>query len=213
MMSSSTLDKCRAVYLTAEDLRIAASILYNSYYNDPFFIEVLGSDNKMAYEQKLRAAIREELNSLWQQDQALIGLFDDQRMLGVACIMTQEVPLGEERYWNWRLKMMLGTGWQPTQALIDKESQILKHLPSKQCGILQFIAVAPNEQNKGYGRTLVHTALSWCDEQPQVDGIGVFVNQADHYELFVNTGFRAITEIEINNVKGNLLFHTRKGNG
>ena len=212
-MSSSTLEKCRAVYLTAEDLRIAASLLYNSYYNDPFFIEVLGNENKMTYEQKLRAAIREELNSLWQQDQALIGIFDDQRMLGVVCIMTQEVPLGEDRYWNWRLKMMLGTGWQPTQALMDKESQILKHLPSKGCGILQFIAVAPNEQNKGYGRTLVLTALSWCDEQPQVDGIGVFVNQADHYELFVNTGFQPITEIEINNVKGDLLFHKRKSNG
>ena len=209
MMSSSTLEKCRAVYLTAEDLRIAASLLYNSYYDDPFFAEVLGQENKMGYAQKLRAAIREELNSLWQQDQALIGLFDEQRMLGVACIMTQEVPLGEDRYWNWRLKMMLGTGWQPTQALIDKESQILKHLPSKRCGILQFIAVASNEQNKGYGRTLVHAALSWCDEQPQVDGIGVFVNQQDHYDLFVNTGFDPITKISINNVEGELLFHSR----
>ncbi|RYV03246.1 GNAT family N-acetyltransferase [Shewanella sp. OPT22] len=208
-MSTPILEKCRAVYLTAEDLRIAASLLYNSYYDDPFFIEVLGSDNKMVYEQKLRAAIREELNSLWQQEQALIGLFEDQRMLGVACIMTQEVPLGEDRYWNWRLKMMLGTGWQPTQAMMDKESQILKHLPGKHCGILQFIAVAPNEQNKGYGRTLVHTALSWCDEQPKVNGIGVWVNQDEHYELFANTGFEPVTKIAINSVEGELLFHSR----
>lgn len=66
-MDNHTLDEYRAVYLTAEDLRVAASILYNAYHDDPFFVESLFSSDKAAYEQKLRAAIREELNSLWQQ--------------------------------------------------------------------------------------------------------------------------------------------------
>ncbi|BFL83113.1 hypothetical protein LFREDSHE_15630 [Shewanella baltica] len=35
-MDNETLEDCRAVYLTAEDLRIAASILYNAYHDDPF---------------------------------------------------------------------------------------------------------------------------------------------------------------------------------
>ena len=75
-MDNKTLDEYRAVYLTAEDLRLAASIIYNAYHDDPFFINALSTADKFAYEQKLRAAIREELNTLWQQKQALIGLFD-----------------------------------------------------------------------------------------------------------------------------------------
>lgn len=35
-MDNEILEDCRAVYLTAEDLRIAASILYNAYHDDPF---------------------------------------------------------------------------------------------------------------------------------------------------------------------------------
>ncbi|RLV57874.1 N-acetyltransferase [Parashewanella curva] len=206
-MDTQVIEKCRAVYLTAEDLRIAASILYNAYYDDPFFIEALGKDNEVSYQEKLRAAIREELHTLWKQEQALIGFFDGERMLGVACVMTQDVPLGEDRVWDWKLKMVLSAGWGSTQAIMKKDSHILQHLPNRHCGILQFIAVSPNEQNKGFGRTLVNAVLSWCDEQPDVDGIGVFVTKDAHYELFINTGFEQLSSININNVEGDLLFH------
>lgn len=33
---NGSLETYRAVYLTAEDLRVAASILYNAYHDDPF---------------------------------------------------------------------------------------------------------------------------------------------------------------------------------
>ena len=76
LKEESTLsDTYRAVYLTAEDLRVAASILYNAYHDDPFFVDLLHTGDMAMYEQKLRGAIREELNELWQQEQALIGLF------------------------------------------------------------------------------------------------------------------------------------------
>ena len=152
----TTQDNFKAVYLTAEDLRVAASILYNAYHDDPFFIAALHEGDKAQYEQKLRGAIREELHTLWQEEQALIGLFDGQRLLGLACIVTQQVPLGEARYWHWRLKMLMSTGWHSTQALMKKEASILEHLPSTNCGILQFIALTPIEQHKGLGLSLIH---------------------------------------------------------
>lgn len=207
-MDNEILEDCRAVYLTAEDLRIAASILYNAYHDDPFFVDSLFTSDKAAYEQKLRAAIREELNTLWQQKQALIGLFDHERLFGLACVVTQEVPLGEGRYWHWRLKMLLGTGWQSTQALMNKESSIIELLPSKHCGILQFIALAPNEQHKGLGHKLVQAVVSWCDEQPDLDGIGVFVAQENHLQLFTQHDFVSIGELSIGSVHGQLLFYS-----
>lgn len=83
-------------------------------------MDLLHTGDMAIYEQKLRGAIREELNELWQQEQALIGLFDSDRMVGLVCIVTQQVPLGGARYWHWRLKMLLSTGWQSTQSLIKK---------------------------------------------------------------------------------------------
>jgi GNAT superfamily N-acetyltransferase len=206
-MENHALEQCRAVYLTAEDLRVAASILYNAYHDDPFFMDTLFRGDRVQYEQKLRAAIREELHDLWQEEQTLIGLFDGERLLGLACVVTQQIPLGESRYWNWRLKMLLGTGWRSTQALMHKESRILELLPSKECGILQFIAVAPNEQGKGNGRRLVQAVLSWCDEQPELDGIGVFVTQDEHNTLFREEGFIPLAPLTISKLDGELLFY------
>ncbi|QYJ87277.1 GNAT family N-acetyltransferase [Shewanella mesophila] len=203
----TTLDNLKAVYLTAEDLRVAASILYNAYHDDPFFIAALHKGDKAQYEQKLRGAIREELHTLWQEEQALIGLFDDQRLIGLACIVTQQVPLGEARYWHWRLKMLMSTGWHSTQALMKKEASILEHLPSTQCGILQFIALTPIEQHKGLGSRLVQAVMSWCDEQPKLDGIGVYVTQESHVHLFSKLGFAAIEKLTIGSVEGDLLFY------
>lgn len=197
----------KAVYLTAEDLRIAASILYNAYHDDAFFIAALHQGDKAQYEQKLRGAIREELHSLWQEEQALIGLFDDQRLIGLACIVTQQVPLGEARYWHWRLKMLISTGWHSTQALMNKETSILELLPSTHCGILQFIALTPIEQNKGLGARLIQAVVSWCDEQPDLDGIGVFVTEDKHAHLFAKLGFAAIESLTIDDVEGELLFY------
>ncbi|GGN13837.1 N-acetyltransferase GCN5 [Shewanella putrefaciens] len=211
-MDNHTLDEYRAVYLTAEDLRVAASILYNAYHDDPFFVESLFSSDKAAYEQKLRAAIREELNSLWQQKQALIGLFDQERLVGVVCVVTQEVPLGEARYWHWRLKMLLGTGWQSTQSIMKKESSIVELLPSNRCGILQFIALTPSEQHKGLGHQLVQAVVSWCDEQRELDGIGVFAAQESHTHLFAQHDFVSLGELTIGSISGQLLFYAGQQN-
>ncbi|MCC4831048.1 GNAT family N-acetyltransferase [Shewanella sp. 10N.7] len=209
-MEQNVLAEHKAVYLTAEDLRVAASIIYNAYHDDPFFIEALATTNQASYEQKLRAAIREELTELWQQEQPLIGWFDGDRLIGVACVITHQVPLGESRYWHWRLKMLLGTGWNSTQALIKKEHSILESLPSKQYGILQFIALTPNEQSKGNGAKLIEAVLSWCDEQPDLDGIGVFVNNPKHAELFAREGFNHLSELSIGSVDGEILIYPSK---
>jgi len=208
-MENQTLEHYKAVYLTAEDLRVAASIIYNAYHDDPFFLEVFGREDNSVYEQKLRAAVREELNELWQQDQPLIGLFDGERLIGVACVITQQIPIGQSRYWHWRLKMVLGTGWKSTQGLMEKETCLLSHLPSEKCGILQFIAVTPTEQKKGNGAKLVQAVLSWCDEQPNLEGIGVFVNHPKHHKVFSAQGFNSLANVTIGHVKGEILFYAK----
>ncbi len=207
LVTNQKLDNYKAVYLTAEDLRVAASILYTAYHDDPFFVSALYQGDQVQYEQKLRGAIREELATLWQEEQTLIGLFDHDRLVGLACIVTQQLPLGGARYWHWRLKMLLSTGWRSTQTLMQKEASILEHLPSTHCGILQFIALTKSEQLKGLGSRLVQAVTDWCDEQPQLDGIGVYVTQESHAHLFSNRGFAMLEKLTIAGVEGELLFY------
>ncbi len=209
-MNTSTSDQYRAVYLTAEDLRVAASVLYQAYKDDPLFAHILADESQSGYEQKLRAAIREELNELWQQEQALIGLFDGERLVGVACLISQQVPQGEARYWHWRLKMMLGAGWHSTQALIRKEAKLLEHLPSLDCAIVQFVAVAPNEQKQGLGHQLVQAIKSWCAEQPHIEGVGVYVVGHTQEALFKSHGFDFLCALEIEGLQGELLYFDRQ---
>jgi len=206
-MTHQTMDTCKAVYLTAEDLRVAASLLYNAYHDDPFLMDALYHSDTAKYEQRLRGAIREALNELWQQEQTLIGLFSEERLIGVACIVNQDIALGEARYWHWRFKMLLSAGWQSTQAWINKEDLVVKGLPSAQCSIIQFIAVSANEQNKGYGSQLIKATLSWCDEQPMLDGVGVFVCDPQHVGLFSQHGFDKLENIVIGSTVGELMFY------
>ena len=37
-------EKVKAIYLTVDDLKIAASILYNAYVDDPLFVDIFPSD-------------------------------------------------------------------------------------------------------------------------------------------------------------------------
>ena len=128
-------------------------------------------------------------------------------MVGVVCIVTQQATLGGARYWHWRLKMLMSTGWQSTQSFIKKETCLLEHLPSPRCGVLQFIAVSPTEQGKGLGSKLVQAALSWCDEQPELDGIGVFTSEQSYIKLFSQHGFSVLERLSIGKIDGELLFY------
>ena len=74
----------RAAYLTTEDLKLAASLLYQAYHDDPVFLEIFRGD-KEDYEQRLRASIREELGAFWQAKQPMVGLYLGETMVGVAC--------------------------------------------------------------------------------------------------------------------------------
>lgn len=199
----------RAVYLTAEDLRVTASLLFNAYHDDPFFIHSFGHQDLATYEQKLRAVIREELNELWQQEQPIIGVYDKDRLVGVTCMLTHQFSIGESRFWHWRFKMVLGTDWRTTQALIQKESSIYELLPSARFGIIQFIAVAPKVQNQGVGKFLVEAVKSWLDEQQAIDGVGVFVSNKAHESLFTQRGFEISEAMRIADLSGNLVLYRK----
>ncbi|RUO79500.1 GNAT family N-acetyltransferase [Pseudidiomarina taiwanensis] len=192
-------------YLVAEDLKLAASLLFQAYKDDPLLMSLFNAD-KADYEQRLRAAIREDLFAFWEAEQPMIGLFDGDSLLGVACLTRPGKTFGPGRYWSWRLKMLLTAGYVSTKQLIEKETTILEALPHDDYHMLAFIAVNPSYQQRGWGDMLVRAARQVLADDNDSRGIAVFVSQSHHLGLFEQHGYEPVRELTIGNITGQLLF-------
>lgn len=196
-------------YLVAEDLKYAASLLYQAYHDDQLLMSLFQAE-KTDYEKRLRAAIREELHAFWEAEQPMIGLFDGDSLLGVVCLTEPGKSFGPGRYWHWRLKMLLTAGYVSTKQLVEKEeiiqAAIAQELGLENYHMLAFIAVNPRYQQQGWGDMLVRAARQALEDAPSSQGIAVLITQVQHENLFVTHGFQRVTTLQIGEVAGDLFF-------
>ncbi|WP_027669820.1 hypothetical protein [Rheinheimera baltica] len=207
--STVELERLKAVLLSADELKLAASILYQSYHDDPLFMEIFRAE-KPDYEQRLRAAIREELNTFWQAQQPMVGLFLGEQLYGVACVIEPDSGIGAGRLWHWRLKMLLTAGYVSTKQLLDKEQKIHAAMPAERYHMLAFIAVLPKQQHLGLGHYLIHAVDSIVDKDQSSAGIGVFVTLDKYRAFFADDKYQVVSELAFNTVKGSLMFRPRQ---
>ncbi|WP_261373369.1 GNAT family N-acetyltransferase [Rheinheimera sediminis] len=203
------LNQLKAQLLTPDELKLAASLLYQSYHDDPVFMEIFQSE-KTDYEQRLRAAIREELNVFWQEEQPIIGIFIEQQLLGVACVTEPGSKLSGDRFWHWRLKMLLTAGFVSTKQLLEKEQRIHAAMPVQHYHMLAFIAISPKYQHLGLGHYLMHAVDSVVEKNPASLGIGVFVTLDKNKAFFNSDHYQQVTELNFSKVKGTLMFRARQ---
>ena len=209
MPNTLDLAQLKAQLLTPDELKLAASLLYQSYYDDPVFMDIFQSE-KSDYEQRLRAAIREELSVFWQEEQPVIGIFVEQQLLGVACITEPDSKLSGDRFWHWRLKMLLTAGYVSTKQLLDKEQRIHAAMPVQHYHMLAFIAISPQYQHLGLGHYLMHAVDSIVEKNPASQGIGVFVTLDKNKAFFSADHYQQVTELNFSKVKGTLMFRPRQ---
>jgi len=199
----------RAEYLASEDLKIAASLLYQSYQDDPVFIEIFNGD-KPDYEQRLRALIREELGVFWQNKQPLIGLYSGETLVGAACLNSSEQGELSERFWHWRLKMMLSAGYFSTKQMLEKEKLIAQEVPFKSYHMLSLIAIHPLHQHHGLGHYLMAAVNNMLDEHPESEGVVVYATTDKYYKFFKDVGYDVIKDLQVGRVSGSLMVHKRQ---
>lgn len=202
------INEIRAVYLCADDLKVAASILYKAYYDDPLFNDIFDIERE-GYDQRLRSAIREELNAFWDAKQPMIGLFEHGRLLAVACLISPDAAFGTGRYWHWQLKMLLTAGFLGTKQMIAKEEKVREAIPSKDYHMLSFIGVHPDHQNIGLGYILMRGIFGLLQEDNKTDGVGVFVTVPKSLSFFKDAQFELIKEIEVGQVSGKVMFRKK----
>ncbi|MDF2179635.1 GNAT family N-acetyltransferase [Aliiglaciecola sp. CAU 1673] len=210
-MSAATLSEqeIKAVFLSAEDLKVACSILYQAYHDDPLFMQIFQVD-KEGYESRLRAAIREELNSFWMARQPMIGLFEGERLLAVACLISPDACFGPGRFWHWRLKMLLTAGFFGTRQMVEKEIKVKAHVPAAHYHMLSFIGVHPDHQHHGLGHILMGAIDTLLQEDPVSEGVAVYVTVPKCKAFFEDGEYQLLEDLETGQIKGQLMFRKRQ---
>lgn len=206
--SMTETDGVKAILLTAEDIKLAASLLYVAYHQDPVFKDIFQFD-RSDYDKRLRAAIREELAAFWQTQQPMIGLFSGSHLLGVACLIEPQTGLAPDRFWHWRLKMMLNAGIISTKNMIEKEKRVAEAIPHQQYHLLTFIAVHPDHQHHGLGHYLIKAVDSMVDQHPTSEGVAVFVTKDSNRPLFDDDLYQKLDTIQVGAVEGTLMFRDK----
>ncbi|MGI5309231.1 GNAT family N-acetyltransferase [Rheinheimera sp. WS51] len=203
-----SIDNLSVAMLSAEDVKSAGSLLYLSYHDDPLFMKIFRA-NESDYELRLRAAIREELTTFWHAEQPMIGLFNQQQLLGVACLTEPNTDNGQ-RLWHWRLKMLLTAGYVSTKQLLEKEQTVHSAMPVEHYHMLAFLAVSPKHQALGLGHYLLRAVNTLVEGNTNSSGVGVFVTLDKYKSLFVENHYQHITELSFNNVSGYLMFRPQQ---
>ncbi len=200
--------KVTSAYLDADDLKVAASILYNAYFDDPLFVDIFKADRE-GYEARLRSAIREEINTFWESGQPLIGLYDEGRLVAVSCMIGPDASFGAGRFWHWRLKMLLTTGYLGTKQMIAKEEKVREKIPAENYYMLSLIGVHPDHQDIGLGHVLMSAMLGLLDEDKQSQGIGVLVTLPKCLSFFNSAKFEHVEDIAVGSITGKVMFRPR----
>ena len=203
----SNLD-VRATYLGAEELKLAASLLFQSYHDDPVFLEIFNSE-KEGYEQRIRASIREELSAFWQAKQPMVGVFLGDSLVGVACLNSPDDSVGTDRFWHWRLKMLLTAGYFSTKQMIEKEEKVMAAVPLKKFHMLSFIAIHPLHQNHGFGHYLMAAVDTVLKEHGNSEGVAVYATTGKFRAFFENANYEFIQNVSVGKVSGALMVHYR----
>lgn len=193
------------VYLVAEDLKAAASLLFQTYQDDELFKRIFRAD-KADYEKRLRAAVREDLTAFWESGQPIIGIKSGDTLLGVACMTRPGASFGPNRFWHWRISMLLTAGFLSTRQVLEKERKIQQAMPEVPYHMLAFIAVSPQYQRHGLGQLLVRAVNTVLAEDSESQGVGVYVTRDDYREFFCKRGYQPQAAINVADLPGEILF-------
>ena len=208
-VTNVTKEDIRAAYISAEDLKLAVSLLYQAYHDDPVFLDIFNSE-KEGYEQRLRASIREELSAFWQAKQPMVGLYLGESMVGVACLNSPDDSVGSDRFWHWRLKMLLSAGYFSTKQMIEKEKKVIAAVPLEKFHMLSFIAIHPLHQHHGFGQYLMAAVNTVLEEHGNSEGVAVYATSGKFKSFFEESNYKFVKELTVGKVSGSLMVYYKE---
>ncbi len=187
----------------------AKSLLYHAYRHEPTF-QYLFESRRTGYDQRVRATLREGLESHFAQGQSALGLVDDGVLVAVAFITSPGDRVAISDQFNWRIKMMLTAGLTSTRRYIEYHEAVQDCFPGELHHHLPFMAVHPKYQSQGLGRILMDTIENTCRETPGSSGIGLDTGNARYIDFYKKLGFEEVGEVRMGDVTEKVLFKNLK---
>jgi GNAT superfamily N-acetyltransferase len=186
--------------------REARSLLYHAYRQEPSF-GYLFESGRSGYEHRVRATIRELVKQHFLQDMPALGLFVEDRLVGVALIAPPQRRLGITESWAWRLRMVMSTGLRCTQRYLDYYHSVLACLPSEAVHVLPLMGVHPDFQGQHFGEQLLQALHDWCAVDEHSQGIVLDTGNGHYLEFYKRHGYEEIGEVAVGPIREHVFFH------
>jgi GNAT superfamily N-acetyltransferase len=186
--------------------REARSLLYQAYRHEPSF-GYLFESGRSGYEHRVRATIRELVKQHFLQDMPALGLFVEDRLVGVALIAPPQRRLGITESWAWRLRMVMSTGLRCTQRYLEYYQAVLACLPSDAVHVLPLLGIHPDFQGKHHGEQLLQALHDWCAVDEHSKGIVLDTGNEHYLEFYKRQGYEEIGEVAVGPIREHVFFH------
>jgi len=203
MIETTNKNNFEIVSLDQSMKRRVSTILTNSYANEPTFQCLLDS-NKRGYQQRVRSAIREMVNTHIKKGGVVLGVLDKPNdvICGVALLSENKTDLDIFGNMLWRLKMYLTSGYKVTHNVINFQNRIRDFIPNDNYKIITLLGIDPHYRYQGLGAQLIQSIHNYCDNDS--DCLGIYLDSSNPkydkfyrnlgYDVFTTTRFLSLDE-------------------
>lgn len=161
------------VKLTPRQFVEAQSVLWASYRNDPLYRYIF-DDSDPAFDQRVRATIREGLNLHLRNNLPGYGLRYKNRLVGVAFVRSPSQAAGFDlkKEYRWHIGMYLTAGFAATRRFLRYRDEVQARLPHAHYS-LAMMAIHPDFQKTGLGMKLLNYLHQKTEARSNATGVCV----------------------------------------
>lgn len=186
--------------------REARSLLYHAYRHDPTFAYLFEAE-RPGYDQRVRATVRELVQQHFGEDLPAIGLLIDDRLIGMALIAPPQRRMDITESWNWRMRMLLTTGFRCTRRYLEYHDAVIACLPPGPYHVLPLLGVHPEYQSQHLGEQLLEALHNWCAEDAGSLGVVLDTGNSRYLDFYKRQGYEEIGEVAVGPIIEHVFFH------
>jgi len=188
------------------------SVLYQAYRLEPTFAWLFEA-GRIGYEQRVRATLRELVNTHFSEGLPAIGLFVEERLVGAALVAPTGQRLDITERWGWRLRMLLTSGFRCTKRYLTYHQAILNCLPNGQYHLLPLFGIHPDFRGNRFGEQLLNALHHWCSKNQGSQGLVLDTGNAKYLNFYTSLGYKKIGEVSLGTLQEYVFFHPNPQGG
>lgn len=186
--------------------REARSLLYQAYRHEPSFAYLFDAA-RPGFDQRVRATVREIVRQHFLRERPALGLFVDDRMVGIALIAPPERRLEVTESWGWRLRMLLTTGFACTKRYLQYHQAVMSCLPPGAYHLLPLLGIHPRFQGRKLGVQLLTELHRWCAQEPHTLGLVLNTGNSRYVDYYKRLGYQELGEVAVGPIVERVFFY------